>query len=247
MRAGASRTFETGIRVGLFTEANPDAETDEGYALLVARSKEVTEQIRVLAMAQRTGRLNKTAGSADKAALRQEILRGPVAALAAVAKRARKDNREVALQFRYKPGRQTYVAFEGAIRTMQAAAEANKKVLVRYGLSDTVLVQLGELLDRFAEASELCDQGRVAHKAATQQLEGLAQELASVIRTMDARNRIRYKDERPLLEQWIAASTVLGVPGAGGPEPAVGQPAGGAQGSTQGGTPSAGGEVRPAA
>lgn len=37
------------------------------------------------------------------------------------------------MQFRYKPGRQTYVAFEGAIRTMQGAAEANKKLLVRYG------------------------------------------------------------------------------------------------------------------
>jgi hypothetical protein len=245
----------------MFTDANPDAEADEGYTFLVGRAKEVTEQMRIVAMAQRTGRLNKTAGATDKAALRQAILTGPVAALAQVAKRARKDNREVSLQFRYKPGRQTYVAFEGAIRTMQAAAEANKKLLVRYGLSDTVLVQLGELLDRFAKARELCDQGRVAHKAATQQLEGLAQELGSVIRTMDARNRIRYKDERQLLEQWIAASTVLGGSGAGGVAagsaqaptagsaqvPTAGQAAGGVQGSTQGGTPAAGGEVRPAA
>src|SRR5690348_15805904 len=111
MRAAASRMFETGVRIGLFTEANPDTEADEGYALLVTRVKDVTEQMRSVAMAQRTGRLNKAAGSADKAGLRQEILRGPVAALAAVAKRARKDNREVSLQFRYKPGRQTYVAF----------------------------------------------------------------------------------------------------------------------------------------
>jgi hypothetical protein len=100
-----------------------------------------------------------------------------VATLSAIAKRAREDHRDVAIQFRYKPGRQTYVAFEGAIRTMQGSAEANKKLLVRYGLSEAVLVELGTLLDRFAKARELCDQGRMAHKAATQQLDQLAQEL----------------------------------------------------------------------
>ena len=238
----------------MFTDGNPDPEADEGYTLLVARAKEVTEQMRIVAMAQRSGRLNKTAASADKAVLRQEILRGPVAALAAVAKRARKDHRDIAMQFRYKPGRQTYVAFEGAIRTMQGTAEANKKLLVRYGLSEAVLVELNTLLDRFAKARELCDQGRVAHKAATQQLDELAQELGSVIRAMDARNRVKYKENRQLLEQWIAASTVLGNRGPGVSDepaqpvlgPATGEPVGGT-GSTQGGTPVAGGEVRPAA
>jgi hypothetical protein len=241
MRAGASRTFETGIRIGLFVDGNPEPDSDEGYALLVAQAKEVTEQMRIVAMAQRSGRLDSTAGSGDKKALRQEILKGPVAALSAVAKRARKDYREVAMKFRYKPGRQTYVAFEGAIRTMQSAAEENKKLLVRYGLSETVLVELGALLDRFAKARELCDQGRIAHKAATQQLDQLALDLGSVIRTMDARNRIRYKDSPQLLEKWIAASTVLG--GRGSAE--SGQPV------EPAGTPAAAqplaGEVRPAA
>jgi hypothetical protein len=237
MRAGASRTFETGIRIGLFVDGNPEPDADEGYGLLVAQAKEVTEQMRIVAMAQRSGRLDKTAGSHDKAILRQEIMTGPVAALSAVAKRARKDHRDVSMQFRYKPGQQTYVAFEGAIRTMQGAADTNKKLLVRYGLSEAVLVHLGELLDRFAKARELCDQGRIAHKAATQRLDELAKELGSVIRTMDARNRVRYKDNPQLLEKWIAASTVLGTraPGESG-EPVD---------STR--TPGAGGEVRPAA
>lgn len=118
-----------------------------------------------------------------------------------------------------------------------------------------MLVELNTLLDRFAKARELCDQGRVAHKAATQQLDELAQELGSVIRAMDARNRVKYKENRQLLEQWIAASTVLGNrgPGVSGKPaqpvlgPATGQPVGGTQGSAQGVTPVAGGEVRPAA
>jgi hypothetical protein len=156
-----------------------------------------------------------------------------VAALGQVAQRARKDHRDIAMQFRYKPGRQSYVAFEGAIRAMQGAAEANKQVLVPYGLSGAVTVHLGELLDRFAKARELCDEGRVAHKAATQQLDELAQDLGSIIRTLDGRNRVRYKNDPQMLAKWIAASTVLGTRGPADAEVP--------------GTPVAGGEVRPAA
>jgi hypothetical protein len=45
------------------------------------------------------------------------------------------------------------------------------------------------------QGPELCDQGRIAHKTATQQLDALARDLGSIIRTMDARNRVRYKDD----------------------------------------------------
>jgi hypothetical protein len=97
---------------------------------------------------------------------------------------------------------------------MQAAAEANKQVLVpNYGLAGAATVYLGQLLDRFAKARELCDQGRVAHKAATQQLDELAQDLGSIIRTLDARNRVRYKDGPEMLAKGIVASTVLGTRG----------------------------------
>jgi hypothetical protein len=57
---------------------------------------------------------------------------------------------------------------------------------------------------------------------------------------VDARNRVRYKENRQLLEQWIAASTVLGKRGPG----ESGAPVEPVDGS---GTPVAGGEVRPAA
>lgn len=177
-------------------------------------------------MAQRSGLLDKAAGAAEKARIRQETLGGPVAALSEVAKRARKDHRDIAMQFRYKPGQQSYVAFEGAGRAMLAAA-ANKEALVPFGLSSTVTVHLTDLLDRFAKARELCDQGRIAHKTATQQLDALAQDLGSIIRTMDARNRVRYTKDPQTLAKWVAASTVLGTRGpaqAGEPGPVGEQP-----------------------
>jgi len=212
--------YETGVRIGLFSDSTPDPEADEGYTSLAKREKDVVEQMRLVAMEQRAGLLDKAAGSAEKARIRQDTRVGPMTALAEVAKRARKDHREIAMQFRYKPGQQSYVAFEGAARSMLAAVEANKETLVPYGLSSTVTASLRELLNRFAKARELCDQGRIRHKTATHRLEAQAQDLGSIIRTMDARNRVRYKDNPQTLAKWVAASTVLGTRG---PAAAVGE------------------------
>jgi hypothetical protein len=205
--------------------------------------KELSEQMRQVAAAQRQGLVDKAAGWAEKAKLRREILDRPIAHLAEVGKRAGRRVTDLGLAFRYRPGSQSYVGFRTAARAMQATAEAKKEVLMKFGLSGAVLGQFGELLDQFDAATEQCDRGRTAHERATQQLDELAQELASVVRTMDARNRGRFRDHRGLLESWISASTILGVRrGEGEPvEPRAEGP------QTQGGTPGAGGEVRPAA
>jgi hypothetical protein len=125
---------------------------------------------------------------------------------------------------------------------MQSAAEAGKEELVPFGLSEAVLAQLGDLLSQFDAAVVRINVGRTAHKGATKQLDDLAAEIRSVVRTMDARNRFRFQDNRQLLESWISARTVLGWARATS-EP-VETPA---PGSEPGGTPAAGGEVRPAA
>jgi hypothetical protein len=239
MRAKASRTFEMSGRVLIFSDANPD--TDEGNTLSAQQLKEIREQMRQVAAAQRQGLLDKAAGWAEKAKLRREILDRPIAHLAEVGKRAGRRVTDLGLAFRYQPGTQTYVGFRTAARAMQATAQAKKEVLMKFGLSEAVLGQFGELLDQFDAAIEQTDRGRTAHKGATQQLDELAQELASVVRTMDARNRSRFRDNRGLLESWISASTILGV------RRGEGEPAGPPAEGTQGGTPGAGGEVRPAA
>ncbi len=231
MNAQSSKILEMGARVEIFILANPD--TDQGNTLAAEQVKVLTEQMRQVAAAQRQGLLDKAAGSKGKAQLRRDILDGPIAHLAEVGKRASRRISDLAVTFRYRPGSQTYVGFRTAARTMQATAEAKKEVLMKFGLSEAVLVQFGEMLDQFDVVTELCDRGRTAHKGATQQLDELAQEMASLVRTMDARNRLRFRDNRQLLESWISASTILGVKRTD-------------TGAAEG-TPGAGGEVRPAA
>jgi hypothetical protein len=79
--------------------------------------------------------------------------------------------------------------------------------------------------------------------SATREMAALTKEAGAVVRAMDARNRLRFQDDRQALEQWISVRTVLGSPqgpskDAEAPEP-VSPP--------ESGAPSAGGDVRPAA
>lgn len=255
MRAESSRMYEMGGRVGMFSDGQPD--TDEGHQMSVAKVKEVVARMKVVAAIQRAGLVDKGAGSAEKARLRREILAGPIAHLAEVGRRASRTGYEQGRTYRYKPGAQSYVAFLTAARSMQAKAQVDAKVLLKFGLSEAVLGQLGELLDRFDAAVLLADAGRTAHRGATRQLDQLARELGSVVRTMDGRNRQRFQDNPQLLASWISASTVLGrkrgvqvhagtpvaVPGSAPAGTPVAVPS-----SVPAGTPATGGdEVRPAA
>jgi hypothetical protein len=241
MRAQASRIYEMGGRVGSFSDGQPD--TEQSHQLSVAQVKAVVEQMKAVAAAQRAGLIDRRSGTAEKRRLRREILQGPVTHLAEVGRRAARDAHELGQLFRYKPGTQTYVAFLTATRTMQAGADAHKAVLLKHGLSEPVLALLGELLDQFDAAVLLSNNGRTGHKGATHQLDALAAELASVVRTMDARNRQRFQGNAQLLASWVSASTVLGKRGVAVPAPAEIP----ASESGTGGTPVAGGEVRPAA
>ena len=124
---------------------------------------------------------------------------------------------------------------------MLEEANSNKEVLVKHGLSESVLVEFEKMLDQLDAAVRLGAEGRMAHTAATRELETLRKEAARIVRAMDARNRIRFRSDLPALEQWVSARTVLGTPRGSAVEAETPVPV------VEGGTPDAGGEVRPAA
>jgi hypothetical protein len=114
---------------------------------------------------------------------------------------------------------------------MAAAAETHREVLLKHGLSQSVLEEFVRILDQFDEAVALGNDGRTAHVGATREIRAVSSEIVRTVRVMDGRNRQRFADQGQLLGSWISASTVLGTP---------------RPGTEEGGTP-AGGEVRPAA
>jgi hypothetical protein len=259
MKGDERRTKEMGVRVVLDSERHPD--TDPAHAVLVGRLKGVVEQMEQEEGLQRSALMDRHTSSLDKRRLRREMLAGPIAHVVGVADLARKDEPSLATQAQYRPSGNTFGGHLAAARGLLSEAEAHQELLTKYGLSAEVLEVYRELLGESEAAVRLGDEGRAGHKGATPHLRALAKEVRQIMRTLDGRNRIRFKNDPKLLGEWISASTVLGKPGpvlGSGSEPASQPGVGPAQGSVsasgpsqgsgeQGGTPEAGGDVRPAA
>ncbi|HEY3011945.1 MAG TPA: hypothetical protein VGJ36_04300 [Gemmatimonadales bacterium] len=230
MNAQSRRKIEMGTRALEFSRTHPD--TEPGTATAVARLEQLVARANETATAQRDGMIHVRAASARKEELRRAMLAVPIAHLAEVGRAAAREEHELGKTFRFKPGASTFLAFRTAARSMASAAEEHREVLVKYGLSQSVLDQFVQMLDQFDAAVVLGNDGRTAHVGATRELKVVASEIVRTVRVMDGRNRQRFADQEQLLGSWISASTVLGVPRPGT--------------ESEGGTPG-GGEVRPAA
>ena len=213
-----------------FSVAHPD--TEPGTAANTARLEQLLARANEVARAQRDGIVQLRAASEQKEKLRREMLEIPIAHLAEVGRAAAREEPELGRTFRFSPTANTFLAFRTAARSMAAAAEAHREVLLKYGLSEAVLTEFLQKLDQFDAATELGNSGRTARMGATRELNAVSTEIQQTVRLMDGRNRQRFANDQQLLGSWISASRVLGTPRPT-PEP-------------EGETP-AGGEVKPAA
>jgi hypothetical protein len=245
MDARSRRHIQMGISAREFGRGRPDS--DAGYNVSLGQLDQLVTRAEQAATVQREAQVDTRTSSAQKKDLRRAMLLGPIAHLAGVGRLAAKENAELGKSFLVKPGVGTYLTFRTTARTMQAAAESHKEVLAKYGLSESVLAQFGQLLDQFDAAVTLGANGRVAHKGATRELRSVSTMIAQTVRVMDARNRQRFQDDPQALGSWLGARQVLGAPkGSGGPAPVEGGTSDTPVTPAGSGTP-AGGEVRPAA
>jgi transcription initiation factor IIE alpha subunit len=232
MKAATRRVFEMCLRVLNWTLEHPDDEP--GFVVLTAQLQALVERIGQLITEQREGLVDVRAGAERKQELRYTILTLSIAHLARIGARAARERHELSETFRYKLENNSYVTFQTAARMMFAEALANKELLVRYGLSESVLNELGTMLDEFDAAVRLGVNGRAAHTSATMAMSGMVREAREIVAAMDARNRIRFRDHYQMLAEWNSVRKVLGTP--------RGRPEGGESGS-----PEPGADVRPAA
>jgi len=230
MNGDVRRTYEMTARVVNVSDAQPD--TDGGQQQSAERLKQVRVEMEQVAAVQRTGLIDVHTSAVEKKRLRREMLAGPIAHLSQVGVLAGRDHPDLVGRFRYKPRGTTYLAHRTAARSLQTEAEAHKEVLSQFGLSEAVMEVFGQLLDQFDLVVKLGTDGRARHTGATKQLQALALEAGKIVRVMDARNRMRFRNDQQALGAWVNASRIVARPA-------------GAEGE-QNGTP-AGGDVRPAA
>jgi hypothetical protein len=224
------KRIEMGARALEFSRAHPDSES--GMVTAATRLEQLLARATKTATAQREGLVRVRAASAQKEELRRTMLAVHIRHLAEAGRAAAREEPELGKTFRFRPEASTYFAFRTAARSMAKAAQEHRELLVKYGLSESVLEEFVQLLDQLDEAVVLGHEGRAAHVGATRDLKAGAFEIVRTVRVMNGRNRQRFAQDEQLLGSWISASTVPAR------SRSVAEP--------EGGSP-AGGEVRPAA
>jgi len=210
MNAQSRRIIEMGTRALEFMIAHPDSEP--GTTAQVTRLQQLLARADSVATAQRDGIVHVHAAVEQKRKLRAEMLSVPIAHLAEVGLAASREEHELGKTFRFKPDANTYLAFRTAARSMAAAADARREVLLKYGLSESVLAEFVKKLDEFDAALALGNDGKTAHVGATREIRSGSSEILRAIRVMNGRNRQRFAADAQLLGSWFSASKILGRP-----------------------------------
>lgn len=209
MNAKTRRKLEMGAQALAFSRAHPDP--SPGYAAAVAQLENCLARGEQLAERQLVGTLEVRSAAARKRDLRRTMRRAHLAHLIRVARIAERDLPELREKFVLRRGTIPYLIFQSAARCMAAEAESWKEVMVKHGLTDTMLQSLAQSLDEFDQAVERGIEGRRAHVGASAGLDVVADEVILIVKAMDGLNRFRFANQPELLASWESASNVVAM------------------------------------
>jgi hypothetical protein len=198
-------SITTGTSVKKFSVAHPMESS--GYQAAVAGLDGALREAGTLEDQQREGIITERRGVAVRRGVIDRVWEVHLPHLWAAARRAEREQPDLARTFRLKPTKSTIAARRAAAGSMLDAAQANKEVLVRYGMDDSVVNDLVLALAEFDAANEQCIAGRGAHVGATARLQVVGQEIVELVRVIDGLNRVRFRNDEALLAEWVSMST----------------------------------------
>ena len=192
-----------GIRALAFSQSYPDS--SPGYqnavrelAALVERAKQYTE-LQQRAMQQVHGAAGR------KVALRRIMKLAHLKHLARVAQRAahlEPDLRQMSVVNRAD---RSFLGFRTTAGRFKALAGSNQELLIRYGLTETVLEDLGHLLEQFDQATDQVNEGRQDQVGASAELVVIGREIVRIVRVLDSLNLMRFAGQPGHLAAWASA------------------------------------------
>jgi hypothetical protein len=129
-----------------------------------------------------------------------------------VAQGAQREAPDLLRKFVLPRGTIPLLAFQSAARSMLAEAESWKDVMVRHGLSETLLQSLHQSLEHFDRAIERGIEAHRTHVGATAGLDEAGDDLVRIVRVLDPLNRFRFAEAPDVLAEWASFSHVVATP-----------------------------------
>ena len=197
-----------GARVLGFSLAHPDP--SPGTATTLARLDDRLTRAGKLIDQQRGGFADVRGATVQKRDLRRLIRRTQLMHLARVAEGAATEVPDLLQKFVMPKEQSPYLEFQAAAHAMLAEAQAQKELLVKHGLADTLLEDLVRSLDQFDKAMEQGTEARRAHVSASAELDAIGDEIVYRVKLLDSLNRSRFSAVAEVLVEWESVSNVFG-------------------------------------
>ena len=225
------------VRVRVFSDTHPSA--DPSWVIVFGRLKEGIDRLIALSGQQVGGFLSKHASTLRRRDIRRRLRDGLMRHLVTIAEDAASEKAELRDKIQLPAHNLSNARFQAFVRTMLEQGQAEKELLVKHGLTSTLLDDLAAAVAEFDASVAETNTGRQDHILASAELERVSNELVQLVAMMDGINRYRFAKEPQLLAAWESAKHVVTGPQAAKEENPVTPSAGPAQAGP--------GEVKPAA
>jgi hypothetical protein len=207
MNAMLRRRLERAVRVRDFLRAH---RTEGAEAVALTRLEQLLQRADELAAQQRAGVVAARGSSEQRAEVRRALQGKLLRYLAGVGRVAARENAELGAQFRLPRTRATNQAFVTLVQGMLEKATEHKDLLVKQGLSETVLTDITASLEQFEQTLEVTRAARREHIGASGDLRAVATEISEQVKLLDGLVRYRFGDDAELMTAWASARNVLG-------------------------------------
>lgn len=196
--------------VRTFSRAHPSA--DASYALVLDRLDRSIVRLEELAKQQEGGYVSKHSSSVQRADLRRRLQGGLLRHLVTAAEDVGEVAPEVAEKFRIPKANAPHAAFRARTIEMLGQARANQELLVKHGLSASLLDELETGIKEFDASLQETDDGKQSHVAARAEMKELSDEITRLVGMLDGFNRYRFHREPELIVAWASAKHVMTGP-----------------------------------
>ena len=185
---------------------------DGNYTLLLDRLKAQIDHMHGLIRQQEEGYLTSRSATARRRALRRRLQFELLPHLVTVAADAAKDQPGLAEKFRLPAGNASHQALRNLARQMLEQGLAEQELLLKHGLAERLLDDLGAAIEAFDASLLESHQGRRDHVGARAELEAGSDELLEIVGLLDKLNRYRFAGNAELLAAWDSARNVVSGP-----------------------------------
>jgi hypothetical protein len=203
--------------VRTFSRAHPSA--DASYTLVLDRLDGTIIRIEELAKQQEGGYRSKHAAAVRRTDLRQRLQTGLLRLLVTAAEDVGSEVPSVGEKFRIPRANATHAVFRASASEMLDTARTHQDLLVKHGMSATLLDELEAAIKEFDTSLQETDDGKQSHVAARAEMKALSDEIMRLVGMLDGFNRYRFHRDRELVIAWESAKHVVT-----GPQPKEDEP-----------------------